>query len=91
MCSLRIDRVADFDPAQFFVRATSLPQVARELLSRNGILSWAASLSPMDAVERRLLLKIVCQVAHVVSGDKLPVVADVSDVLGVLTASQDGE
>lgn len=45
----------------------------------------------MDAVERRLLLKIVCQVAHVVSGDKLPVVADVLDVVGVLTASQDGE
>lgn len=77
--------------SQLFVRATSLPQAARELLSRNGILGWTAALTPVDAIERRLLIKIVVNVAAVVSGDKLPVVADALDALSSLSDADEGQ
>lgn len=72
------------------MRATSIPQAARELLSRNGLLGWISAQTAVDAAERRLLISIIGNLADVLSNDKLPVVADALDALAI-SASTDGK
>lgn len=78
-------------PHQFLLRATSIPQAARELLSRNGLLGWISAQTAVDPAERRLLISILSNLVEVLSNDKLSVVADALDALSISSGSSEGE
>lgn len=73
------------------VKATSIPQAAREMLSRNGLLGWLASQTPVDATERRLMIAVIENMVNVLSQDKLATVADALDTLTGACGLNDGE
>ncbi|ORY47184.1 ribosome 60S biogenesis N-terminal-domain-containing protein [Leucosporidium creatinivorum] len=74
---------------QFLLRATSIPQAARELLSRNGLLGWISAQTAVDPAERRLLISILSNLVDVLSNDKLSVVADALDALSFSSGSNE--
>lgn len=76
---------------QFILRATSLPQAARELLSRNGLLGWIAAQVAVDAGERRLLISIINNAVDVLSYDRPANVSDALDALLRNCGTSDGQ
>ena len=76
--------------SQFLLRATSIPQAARELLSRNGLLGWLSAQTPVDVSERRLLISVISNVVAVLAQDGLAGAADALDALSAVMGPNDG-
>ena len=77
-------------PIQFLIRATSIPQAAQELLSRNGLLGWISSQVPADATERRLMISVIGNIVEVVDGEKIGTISDLLDTLTGCCRLSDG-
>jgi hypothetical protein len=74
------------------VKATSIPQAAREMLSRNGLLGWIAAQTPLDANERKLMINVIENIVDallVSDNDKIATVVEALDTLrGVCNATE---
>ncbi|GAA5969225.1 hypothetical protein JCM3765_007248 [Sporobolomyces pararoseus] len=72
---------------EFLVRATSIPTAARELLSRNGLVGWIASQTPLDSTERKHFVTILGNLTQIMTFDKLAGVADLLDAMTAVIGS----
>ena len=64
-----------------------IPTAARELLSRNGLVGWIASQTPLDSTERKYFVAILGNLTQVMTFDKLTGVADLLDALTAVIGS----